>query len=441
MPDPDNHIDELFRKAAEHYRPKPADSDWDKIASQIASDTTVRATIVDAPAGTSKYQFKRILLLMILLLVLPYAIISVIVRSNKENSTQTVPVSTNRNNSEGQENVSVEKKDAALDDLLNFQPPSSINTTQSESIVIESNITRKNSLLSTTLDVRQPAILVPLKEVSNVSNLINIAPITTNNDAIAEADESLVNAIIQLKADSVARNYETSINAVSDELTVNDTTRKETLITPKKTDVKKKASQNGFYIGLVAGVELNGVKELNIEKVGYKLGVIGGYRFSRRVSVESGLLYNKKNYNADGQYFNMDEISPDMPEGMKVISLKGSCNIVELPLNLNYQFTNGLSNNFYFSGGFSSYLLSKEVNLYNTILNGLPVTVKGDYRQTSTYIAATLNLGLGYEKTFKSGSIFRINPYLQLPIGGIGVGQLQVMSAGIHAGFRLFTKQ
>jgi len=440
MPDPDNHIDELFRKAAEHYRPKPADSDWDKIASQIASDTTVRATIVDAPSSTSKYQFKRILLLMILLLALPYAI-SVIVRSNKENSTQTVPVSTNRNNSEGQENVSVEKKDAALDDLLNFQPPSSINATQSESIVIESNITRKNSLLSTTLDVRQPAILAPLKEVSNVSNLINIAPITTNNDAIAGADQSQAVVDIQVQDESVAMNDETVMDAVSNESVVNDTIGKNTDETPKTIEVKKTAIHNSFYFGLVGGVELNGVKELNIEKVGYKFGVIGGYRFSNRVSVESGLLYNKKNYNADGQYFNMDKVSPDMPEGMQVISLKGSCSILELPLNLNYQFTNALSNNFYFSGGFSSYLLSKEVNLYNTVLNGMPVSVKGDYRQSSTYIAATLNLGFGYEKTFKAGSIFRINPYLQLPIGGIGVGQLQVMSAGVHAGFRLFTKQ
>jgi len=43
MPDLDNHMDDLFRKAADNYRPAAGKSDWDKISPLI---NTTEATVL-----------------------------------------------------------------------------------------------------------------------------------------------------------------------------------------------------------------------------------------------------------------------------------------------------------------------------------------------------------------------------------------------------------
>ena len=61
------------------------------------------------------------------------------------------------------------------------------------------------------------------------------------------------------------------------------------------------------------------------------------------------------------------------------------------------------------------------------------MNVTKTYTDASRYVAGAINLSSGYE--FSKGKYsFRFQPYLQIPLKGIGVGTMRVMSAGVHFG-------
>ena len=121
-----------------------------------------------------------------------------------------------------------------------------------------------------------------------------------------------------------------------------------------------------------------------------------------------------------------------MPAAMKLMDVKGTSKVVEIPVHLRYDFSNKKDHCYFSSAGFSSYILTKESNQYHTFLNGAEYMLYGTYKNNRGYFAASFDLAIGYEKNFGKKSNIRFQPYVQLPIKGIGVGNLHVMSAGVH---------
>ena len=90
--------------------------------------------------------------------------------------------------------------------------------------------------------------------------------------------------------------------------------------------------------------------------------------------------------------------------------------------------------NIFSSAGISSYLLTSEKNDYLTLVNGTEQSMAGSYKKACRYFAATFDLSIGYEHTLGTTTRLRIEPYLQIPLKGIGVGSMPVKSAGLHIG-------
>lgn len=205
-----------------------------------------------------------------------------------------------------------------------------------------------------------------------------------------------------------------------------------------------KAGQNkkaSFYGGLVFGPSFNQVKNQGLRKPGFDIGLLAGFQFTNRLSFETGVLFEKKYYFSNGKYFNMSKTSSAMPAGMKVLNLEGSCSIIEIPFKVKYNFFRRREINFYSSAGISGYIVTGEYNKYHAIINGTQLDIAGSYKTSSGYTAAVLLLSAGYENRIgKSSSFIRIEPYVQIPLRGIGVGSLPVMTAGLHIGFAGFIK-
>ena len=189
---------------------------------------------------------------------------------------------------------------------------------------------------------------------------------------------------------------------------------------------------HSFYYGLLLGTEVNSIKNQDMKKAGFDIGLIGGYRFSTHLSAETGVLFSQKYYTTAGEYFSLKEIGSMMPAGMKVMEVKGASMVVEIPVHLRYDVFNKKGHRFFSSAGFSSYILTKESNQYHTSLNGTEGIMYGTYKTNRSYFAASLDLAVGYEKNFGKKSNIRFQPYIQLPLKGIGVGNLKVMSTGVH---------
>ena len=121
--------------------------------------------------------------------------------------------------------------------------------------------------------------------------------------------------------------------------------------------------------------------------------------------------------------------------GMDVVSLQGSSTIIEVPLKLKYNFLNKQAYSLFASAGLISYFLTDEKNDYILLVNGGETNMTGKYPDAYRYFAAAVDVSVGYQHYFGRLTALRIEPYVQLPLKGIGVGSMQVMSSGIHLVF------
>ena len=62
------------------------------------------------------------------------------------------------------------------------------------------------------------------------------------------------------------------------------------------------------------------------------------------------------------------------------------------------------------------------------------------YKNESRNILSIANLSVGYTKKLGKVAELRLEPYVKIPLGGVGYGELPLLSTGIRAGFvrRLF---
>jgi hypothetical protein len=193
-------------------------------------------------------------------------------------------------------------------------------------------------------------------------------------------------------------------------------------------------NKHGLYAGVVLGPALNEVKSQGLKKMGFDIGIIAGYQLNGKLSIETGLLFAKKYYFSDGKYFNPGKTNASMPASMKVLSLEGSSAVIEVPVKLKYDVLQINKVNLFTSAGVSSYLLTKEKNKYRALLNGTEQNITSTYKKGSRYFAAAVDLSVGYERKIGKFTSIRIEPYLQIPLKGIGVGAMPVMSSGLHLG-------
>jgi hypothetical protein len=200
----------------------------------------------------------------------------------------------------------------------------------------------------------------------------------------------------------------------------------------KKINVKHKP---GLYLGVIAGGSVNQVKGQGQQQSGYDIGLTIGMRLTKNLSIESGIIYEKKKYFSEGKYFNMKKASATMPAGMTINSLNGSSSIFEIPVNVKLDIATKPGSHLFAKTGVSTFLLTGEYNKYQAVLNGSAQNIKGAYRNTTNYFAAALNASIGFEKKIgKSSAQISIAPYIQIPLRGIGIGQLPVTTTGIHIG-------
>ena len=196
----------------------------------------------------------------------------------------------------------------------------------------------------------------------------------------------------------------------------------------------KKKSNNKPYLEMLVGPECNQIKNQGFSTAGLCGGIVVGMFLNKNLSLETGALVSQKKYYSKGTYFSMTELASSMPAGMELLSLQGKTTVVEIPINLKYNLIKKNKSIFFGTAGLSSYLLTNENNQYLAMVNGNEEKLTGNYSKYQKYFMASLNFGVGYEYKITKKISLRLDPYLQIPIKGMGIGSMPVTSAGIHLG-------
>jgi hypothetical protein len=411
MPDLEHNMDELFRRAADNYPLKTSESSWENIAPQLMSIPVIQ----DTTHKKNKTKKQKGLSLLMLLFLLLGGGFFIVYNGNKSEVTEKSRV--NYSVKENNKVSEVFKKQTGSETF----PAGKNYSRQKDPKKKNTNEAGKNNDRKTVLKEREDKRIKNTRLIFRDEQNKNTLHETPDNfkkyaDYLKSSRVDPVNISNTIHPEIIAQTNKTDQQKGSEDK----------IQRPDKKDAHLPRKQQGVYFGIVLGPELNEVKSQGMRRAGFDAGIILGYSLNYRASVETGLLFAKKYYSSDGKYFKMD-----MP-GMKVMNLEGSSSVFEIPLTFKYTLAQKNNAGIFSTAGISSFIMTNEKNDYRVLMNGAEQEMTASYKKGSRYFAAALDISAGYENKIGKFTNIRIEPYLQIPLRGIGVGTLPVMSTGLH---------
>jgi len=188
------------------------------------------------------------------------------------------------------------------------------------------------------------------------------------------------------------------------------------------------------YIGLTAAPDFSTVKFQPMKGVGTTFGLLLGYSFNDRWAIESGVSVDRKRYYTDGEYFSTSKVR--LYPNQHLLNVDGTCYMWEIPVNVRYNFSTGARMRFFGTAGLSTYLMSSENYFYQYDYSsgGTVEDSHWSIKRPSQYWFTIANLSAGFEQRLGKIGNIRLEPYIRVPLSGIGTGNLPIMSAGLNIG-------
>ena len=197
-------------------------------------------------------------------------------------------------------------------------------------------------------------------------------------------------------------------------------------------DLNGSKEEKGWYAGIISGIDLSSIHFKSM-KTGASKGLIMGYAFNNKWSIESGLLWDNKRFHDDGSYFSPAGYTPT--SGIRIVAVNGSSRLYELPLNVRYVII-PQNHSLFATAGVSSYFMKREKYDYEYTQNNQPGGHNYlTYNNASKNWFSVLNISIGYAHKLGAIGSIRVEPYLKLPFKNLGVGNMPIMSTGLNVGF------
>ncbi len=183
-------------------------------------------------------------------------------------------------------------------------------------------------------------------------------------------------------------------------------------------------------VGLLVSPDLSYTDMGDVDSPGFKFGFETELRLSRNLSVATGLSYSQIRYQTAPENY----IAPYgfWPGGQKPFGASGQCAVVELPVNLRISFAQNPHRRFFAGAGLSSYLMLTEAytfNYFNATNNRYWNWEYGVNNQNRHWFSI-VNLSVGYTRQLSSRFGLQIEPFVKVPLVGVGAGKLNLNSAG-----------
>lgn len=233
----------------------------------------------------------------------------------------------------------------------------------------------------------------------------------------------------------------TSENAVADKPASKETTPAQTITdkpadpsatannTPEKKKTPKKSTSR-FSINLSAGPEVTSVGTERMGKWRAAYGIGFGYAINDRIGIRAGFYAGDKIYSADSTNYKTPYTSGGYNN--KLSRIDADCFVYEIPVTLIYSFPASGKHNWFASTGLSTYLMKKEKYIYTyTGPWGQTVSYTHNYNNENSHYFSVLNLSGGYQYHFNDRLSLLAEPYVKVPLTGIGAGKVKLNAGGV----------
>jgi hypothetical protein len=387
-----DHIEDLVRQAAELNPISAKGADWDSVYNRLVNNNEESSKV---EAKSKRYLF---LLLFLLSSLLCNEFYYIVYNDHVKNNLKSI----------SNESSLREKNNAGLQETIN-------------------DIHTAFRNVRTLKEYNSPVYLKDLfttKSEQGEKSVISNATSTNTENIFSEASDNIAK-------ESITSASPENLLINNEEEKINENLKPEDQKIPVKTEP---AQQKRFYAAFLLGPDISTVNFGEIKAAGHSIGISAGIKLSNRFSIETGAFLNQKKYVAEGEYFKAEKLY--LPDHSKLLNVSGYCNMIEIPLNIRYNFATNNNYNLFALAGASSYLVQKENYDYQYSRYNNLYSSNKSYSQASNELFNIINLGAGFEKRVGKTTALRIEPYVKLPVKGMGIGDMRLTSAGILVGVR-----
>lgn len=447
MDDLNNDMNELFRRAGEEYPLHTNGADWNKVMQQL------HHTENNVP-GKNKNKKNYRYLLLLLLLPVGFVCGRYVGNGKKGNDAETnkeinknilrsdktkpvvpsLPITGLKQKKAGNEVIGAEeaaKKRLIRHASANDRGKPFNNIKADNKIIHNPSITEPANSVS----VNNKAI--PKKGINDKTG--DSLSVDTSEPSKTEDKNNIVTGKKLSDAHVTPPDISKGITLQRDTLPIADITKKadsvfnrdtKSALNKKSSDKKQKTIKRKFYYSIVIGTDVSTVKLQKTSRIGYSAGLMLGYRINNKISVDAGALWDRKNYYTEGKFLDTNRLK--LPVPLNILNGTGYCDMIEIPMNVKYSFITKKDHSWFVSTGLSGYLMKYEY--YNLTFKRYNTTASRDYgyKNSSKDWFSILNISAGYKKTLGKYSNISIEPYIKLPLRGVGIGKLPVSSTGVY---------
>ena len=413
---PDEEMDDIIRDASNQHYPAYDDQAWNKMERLLDKHLP------------QKKDKRKYLLFLLLFLLMDTGLFFIFFYSKKHaDLAGTIISNETKNTSATQTAVLNDKtKDVAGNSNSQNVQPSVSTTTINTNTQVNSQLTAftNNSDIYKTRKIK---LSTKAKFKSRISSgdVSDIADNITQNNNNDLPDDKISTAI----------DNKTNNEVVKPIVIKNDDSSAKKIITAsnsaKKEKKKPTSFDDNFAFTISAGPGLSYVGLDYLGKTTFSYGAGLRYNFAKRFAVRTGFYVTKKIYSANPSDYHPPEnfwtYFPNLQQ------INADCKVYEIPVNVSYAFAQRKKHNWFAAMGLTTYLMKQEVYDYYS---------KGAGGQTLFTSAATINnqnknifsiatLSGGYQYNINNRFSIAAEPYIELPLSGIGFGKINLNSGGL----------
>jgi len=185
-----------------------------------------------------------------------------------------------------------------------------------------------------------------------------------------------------------------------------------------------------FNTGIGFSPDFSTVGLGNFIKPGFRWNVMLEVEFSKRFSLNTGIVWVKNKYEAIGEEYHAP--SGYWKNGVVADATYGKCVMLDVPLNVRYNFHTMGRHKLFISGGSSTYFLLKEDYYFSYDQDDPSLPTYWGTDKTSIYPFGILNLSFGYEYQLGRRGALQVEPFIKLPMGGVGWGDVKLHTVGVY---------
>jgi hypothetical protein len=265
----------------------------------------------------------------------------------------------------------------------------------------------------------------PINGKSDGKTKVIIAmPVTENseNTSTASAEDKEVIAEENKISKEPVKN---SIKSAATEKKLNEADKKSISSSDKKK--KENKFKNNFGLTFSVGPGISFVKLSNTGKTTLTYGAGISYSFAKRFTARAGFYVSKKIYDASpDQYHNPGGNYPYLTD------VEANCKVYEIPVGMSYSFAEHNKHKWFGSVALSSFIMKTEDYTYNyKNPAGQTYAYYQEVKNQNKHYFALLNLSGGYQYQLNKRVSMQAEPYIQIPLSGVGLGKIKLNSAGI----------